>query len=85
MTDREVAGPAPSDRLRCEVPFCRRTCKGRSGQVWICGEHWRLIPLMRRKVFNRLAKRKGWAHRDTYITWRDMVRYAIERAAGITR
>ena len=31
------------DRLKCCVPFCRRTTKQDCGE-WICGPHWRAVP-----------------------------------------
>ena len=32
------------DRLKCCVPFCRRTTRGQDYGEWICGPHWRAVP-----------------------------------------
>lgn len=45
------------DRISCCVPFCKRTRHNRDNtSEWICGEHWRLVPM-------RLKKRKYWLFR----------------------
>lgn len=50
------------DRLRCCVPFCRRTRGDRKNDPvteemeWICHEHWAVIPLRRRRVWYRLHR-----------------------------
>jgi hypothetical protein len=57
-------------RLRCEVPFCKRTRGRRKGDAadpdpaheqWICGDHWRRVSphLRRRKArLERLYRRR---------------------------
>lgn len=83
-----------SDRVRCLVPFCRRTTPaGRFGAdaQWICGDHWRAIPKPRRRVWGRLRKRwrrygpQAGVHFDArwWRIWDRLKRAAIEAAAGI--
>jgi hypothetical protein len=48
-----------TDRLRCCVPFCRRTTK--PGGEWICGVHWPMVSkrTKRRKVVHaRFVRRE---------------------------
>ena len=45
-------------RKPCQIPGCRRTFKPGDYNELICGEHWRLAPLARRKVYARV--RKAW-------------------------
>jgi hydroxyacyl-ACP dehydratase HTD2-like protein with hotdog domain len=75
-------------RLKCCVPFCRRTTARADFTEWICGEHWRLLPLRARRVYGRYTRR--WRRysplppvmaRDRIWQW--LKRRAIERAAGI--
>ncbi len=81
-----------TDRLRCIVPFCRRTTKPLYRE-WICGKHW---PLVDRALKRRLARLKRllrrcrtdrqWRHVRNHldIVWECCKAQAIERAAGIT-
>lgn len=43
-----------SDRLKCVVPFCRRTRKKNGHSEWICSVHWPMVSqrTRRRKVEN---------------------------------
>lgn len=46
------------DRIPCEVPFCRRTARpDRVGTVWICGQHWGLVPKRYRMALSRAGRR----------------------------
>lgn len=74
-------------RIRCAVPFCRRTRGDRKGNPvtegmeWICGEHWVVtsrawrwrLSLFRRRGRSDLVERM----------WDRLKRQAIERAMGV--
>lgn len=49
-------------RLPCCVPFCRRWRHSEPDRVWICWDHWKRIPLKRRRAYFRaIAERApGW-------------------------
>ena len=52
-----------TDRLRCIVPFCKRTRElDRAKSEWICPEHWRNVPdFVRREKFRaNNALRRGF-------------------------
>ncbi len=75
-------------RVRCCVPFCRRTTKLQHDE-WICGAHWTTVPREARVVFFRAKRRvtrnptdeRLWSAYRTI--WRRLKRYAIERATGL--
>lgn len=75
-------------RLKCCVPFCRRATKRTEFDEWICGDHWRLIPKNRRRVYGRIVKQwrryraKNIGRRGARV-WRRLRQIAIERAAGL--
>jgi hypothetical protein len=48
----------PPDRIRCCVPFCRRTADAEKfkGQQIICGKHWRLASPTLRKRHRRIVR-----------------------------
>lgn len=69
-----------SDRLPCCVPFCKRTTKAGRFAEWVCADHWRIIPLMRRRLYARLLKRGRGS-----LIWPQLKREIIEVAAGIRR
>jgi hypothetical protein len=74
---------AVSDRIRCAVPFCRRTtARFRPPTEWICGDHWRLVPKVMRRVHGR-----RYHHEHDGIAcdrlWALVKRSAIEAAGGI--
>lgn len=55
------------DRLRCCVPFCRRTRRKDNFRDWICREHWVTVPRTYRRRWQRLERtykrrfaRHGW-------------------------
>lgn len=84
-----------TDRVRCLVPFCKRTTPaGRFGPdaQWICGNHWRMIPKDRRRVWGRLRKqwrRYGPSAGENFDArwwriWDRLKRSAIEAATGIS-
>lgn len=79
-------------RIRCEVPFCRRTAKrlpdDTAATRIICGKHWRLGDARYRKLYS-MAKR-NWKKTGTdrygwlmHRAWERVRRQAIERAAGL--
>lgn len=87
-------------RTRCCVPFCRHSTRpghppllyGRD--EFICREHWKLIPKVRRRAFARAQLRTNGAmtslsDQDIVLAvqvenrlWRAMKRVAIETALG---
>jgi len=76
-------------RLHCCVPFCRHTTARTEFNEWLCGDHWRLVDLMHRRVYGRQAKRwRRYRLNDNGVAadrlWRWIKRKAIERAMGIT-
>ncbi len=44
-------------RLRCLVPFCRRTRAAGDFMEWVCAEHWRQVSRTLRRRYSR-ARRK---------------------------
>ncbi len=40
-------------RIACCVPFCRRWRRGDPRSEWICWDHWKRIPLKRRRAYFR--------------------------------
>lgn len=72
-----------TDRIRCSVPFCRRTT-GRFSlpTEWICGDHWRGVPQRLRRLYS-LAKRRRKPDAVLNYIWMKCKRAAIERAGGI--
>jgi hypothetical protein len=74
-------------RLRCIVPFCRRTTGRADFEEWICGDHWRLIDKDRRRVYGRHLRRWRRYGSSAYgpaaaRIWRALSAQAIQRAAG---
>lgn len=69
-------------RLRCLVPFCKRTT-GRRVDEWICGDHWRPVPSQAKRLLARCRRRRDRLSFD--LTWEWIKRKAIEIAAGISR
>lgn len=68
-------------RLRCLVPFCRRTTRAGRYREWICGAHWRLTSrAWRRRFF--LFRRRGRQDLEDRM-WLRLKRQAIERAMGL--
>ena len=71
-----------TERLRCEVPGCRRTRKPDPLIAeWICAKHWALVPKHWRRVFAR-SKRRGRAIVEWRL-WCRIKRKAIDAALGI--
>lgn len=75
-----------TDRTRCVVPFCARTCKTpptEQGLVfeWICPVHWPLVPSERKRDY-RMAKRRGRKDLARKI-WSKIVTLVIDKAAGL--
>lgn len=47
-------------RLSCCVPFCRRWRRSdRPGGDWICWDHWKRIPLKRRRAYFRAVAERA--------------------------
>jgi len=44
------------NRIRCCVPYCRRTRKADDAHEWICQQHWSDVPPYLRKRKNRLFR-----------------------------
>jgi hypothetical protein len=80
---------AVSDRIRCVVPFCRRTtARFKPPTEWICGDHWRLVRKVMRRVYGRRKKEwRRYHHEHDGIAcdrlWAFVKRRAIEAAGGI--
>lgn len=79
-----------ADRMRCIVPFCRHTRDRYRNPVfneWICGDHWKMLPKQRRKVYGRrMRKMRRFAIMGDEATnrlWRRLVAQATETAMGI--
>lgn len=86
-----------TDRLKCCVPFCRRTFKREDceGAEVMCGKHWRLAsPILRRrhKRLCRCYRRNSLTtgiDREIKLSsleealWNRIKAQAIEAAAGI--
>lgn len=79
----------PGARIRCVVPHCNRTrVDDGAFDEWICGDHWRLVERMKRRVYGRIMKRwrRFRAPEDDVVgrrIWSALKRLATERAAGI--
>jgi len=83
-----------TERLRCLVPFCRRTRAREGYSEWICAKHWPLVDrdLKRRytriKRLTRKAQRLGRqvalqaGNRVGWRIWEQCKAQAIERAMG---
>ena len=75
-------------RIRCVVPYCRRTTARADFDEWICGDHWRLIDKVKRQVYGRYLRRWRRYGSSEYGAaasriWRRLCAIAIERAGGI--
>jgi hypothetical protein len=46
-----------ASRTRCLVPFCRVTTARSVGSEWICGKHWRAVPISLRRRMRRWHRR----------------------------
>jgi hypothetical protein len=75
-------------RLKCAVPFCGRTTSRSEFNEWLCGDHWRQISKIKRRVYGRLTKKwRRYHHLSDGIRadriWNRLKREAIERAVGL--
>lgn len=80
-------------RVRCCVPFCRRTTPAGRFREWICGKHWKAVSLptrAARRKWDRLGYKAFNAHRDPAPAWARADRAwekckaeAIEAAVGL--
>jgi hypothetical protein len=72
------------ERLRCLVPFCRRSRGDRKNDPvdrydeWLCGEHWRLVDRRIRRLHRR-AQRLGRAPVARWL-WERAKTQALSRA-----
>lgn len=78
-----------TERLGCCVPFCRRTTKRTEWDEWLCGDHWRMIPKDKRRVYGRIVRRWRRYHKKSDVPrgwriWNRLKSIAIERAAGVS-
>lgn len=77
----------PNGRLRCVVPFCRRTFKRQPDEprdvtiIVICGKHWRLGDAKLRALRTRALRKKR--RRLASMLFDRVMKQAIERAGGI--
>lgn len=49
-----------SERIKCSIPFCRRTADADETEPYtqiICGKHWRLVPKPLRTLHRRLKRK----------------------------
>lgn len=67
--------------IQCSVPHCPRTTDRTEFPEWICAVHWKGLPAMRRRAYNR-AKKRGDGEAASRL-WRRLKATAIERAVGI--
>lgn len=78
-------GDSHIGRVRCAVPFCRRSIRAsdlRPGDNdWLCAAHWSLVPKERRRIYH-LARRRGNERAAAFI-WPRLVAVAIKRAAAL--
>lgn len=79
-------------RLRCIVPFCRRTAARErfpGAAEFICGIHWRATPKRYRRLLRRIKRR--WDRGEKTATllslgdlvWTRLKRAAVEAAVGL--
>lgn len=52
-----MARAVDPNRVPCCVPHCRRTRKPGGGQFWICGIHWRFVPMAVKAEYRLVRKR----------------------------
>lgn len=79
-----------TDRVRCAVPFCRRTRRqdGRFAE-YLCQKHWPLVPKNYRRALTRVHRRlradpsNALLWKCERMMWTRVKAKAIERAAGI--
>lgn len=56
--------PPADDRIGCLVEGCRRTARrvdpasGREWNEWICGNHWRLLTKLEKRVWARFRRQQ---------------------------
>jgi hypothetical protein len=43
-------------RARCRFEGCRRSIAAHPSVIWICGQHWRLVPKWRKAPYFRLRR-----------------------------
>jgi len=77
-----------SERIHCQVPFCRRTIQPDfKEQEWLCSVHWPLTQRSLRKLYFKRKRRfrRGDKSQLPHMMriWDRLKMQAIERAAGI--
>lgn len=79
-------------RLRCIVPFCKRTRGQRKGERpisegedWICGEHWRLLSPSTRAANQKVLReaRRICARKPAYRCFWTMPPGSSDRLAAV--
>lgn len=82
-------------RIRCVVPFCRRTAGQRkhwrpitADTQWLCGDHWRLVDKRLRRLVRKAQRHFHAVGTDRALKldlwlWDRCKRQAIERGMGI--
>jgi hypothetical protein len=79
-------------RLACCVPHCRHTLKRTEKHTvfseWICGDHWRMVPKIKRKAYGRRVRQWRRFKREGDVDacdrlWRRLKSIATERAVGL--
>ena len=79
-------------RILCCVPHCRRTISKEAAEEkrwdeWMCGSHWREVPVRLRSVHLRILRRgrrgQAVAKARADRIWSRIKRYAMERAGGL--
>lgn len=75
---------AVSDRIRCCVPFCRRTT-GEPFREWICAKHWSMVPRTVRAVWSREKRqaRRIIARKPIYREYWNLPPGASDRLAAV--
>lgn len=71
-------------RVNCVVPFCKRTRGDRKGDPvrpdmeWLCSDHWRLVPVRRRRLYAKAKREKRYG--VTGYMWPRLKCQAIDAA-----
>lgn len=72
-----------AERLRCCVPFCRRTTgRYEPPTEWICADHYKLVPAKLKRLRTKALRTRRIGQLDSWL-WREVKRRAIEAAGGI--
>jgi hypothetical protein len=69
-----------TERSRCIVPFCKNSSAKWSGNDYICGPHWKLVPRKLKRIRSRLMNR---FLKSGDLVVRDGKWYAMSRRANV--